>query len=114
MSTSTRNNNLDNISPATMIVSMVGYIVGLAGMALLGFGSLWFVKLLVNCVLIFIPSIVAEKNPWNEMTGILSFQQILFSMFSVVVGAVLRKVSGYLCSQDTLKSIDNFFYHRNE
>jgi hypothetical protein len=103
-------NNLDNTSPATMIASMVGYIVGLAGMDLLGIGSLFFVKLLVDSVLVFIPSIVAEKNPWNELTVIMSLNKIMYSFFSVALGTVLRKVSSYLCSQETLRIIDNFFY----
>jgi hypothetical protein len=104
---------LDNTSPARMFASMVGYVVGLAGMALLGFGSLLFIKLLVDSVLVFIPSIITEQNPLKDLAIVITYQKVMYSICSAVVGTILRKISGYLCVTDTLDRIDAFFYREN-
>jgi len=104
--------NIDSVSPATMIVSMIGYIIGLAGMALLGFGSLCFMKVLIDGVLVIIPSVVNGQNPLQSFTSGVSFENILYHVAFIAIGIVLRKISGYLCDQNTLRAIDGFFYRR--
>jgi len=104
--------NIDAVSPATMIVSMIGYVIGLAGMALLSFGSLCFIQMLINYVLLLIPSVVNGQNPLTILAKDFSLQQVLYHFVFITVGSILRKLSGYLCAQETLRTIDRFFYHR--
>jgi hypothetical protein len=106
-------NSIDNIFPATMLVSMIGFVVGLAGMALLGFGSLSFIKLLIDSILVLIPNMVTEKNPWDDLTTMFSLRKIMFHAGFVIAGTFLRRISGFLCSPITLKKIENFFYNSN-
>ena len=110
---SNNRSSIDNKSPAGMLTSMTGNVVGLAGMALLGFGALCFIQFLVNAVLLVIPCMVTEKNPWEEFTKIISIQKLIYYAASILIGTLLRKTSGFLCSDDTLRSIDNFFYRRD-
>jgi hypothetical protein len=106
--------NIDSISPATMICSMVGFTIGLAGMALLGFGSLCFMKILIDSVLLVIPSVVNEKNPLQDLASGIQLQSILFHFIFIAIGTILRKLSGLMCSPDTLEKIDGFFYKKSE
>lgn len=114
MSSSSRSSNIDSVSPATMIVSMVGYIIGLAGMALLGFGSLCFMKILIDSILAAIPAVVVGQNPLTALQKDFSLQSILYQFLFIAIGIVLRKLSSFLCDTKTLKSIDSFFYRQSE
>ena len=104
--------NIDSVTPATMIVSMVGYIIGLAGMSLLGFGSLCFMKVLIDGVLLVIPSVVNGQNPLLALPTGTSLESVLYHFAFIAIGIVLRKISGYLCDPHTLSTIDGFFYRR--
>ena len=105
--------SIDNVQPATMIISMIGYIIGLAGMALLGFGSLCFIKILIDAVLLLIPSMVMEKNPFDDLSSTISLHKIIYYAIFVLSGTIYEELSGFLCSQNTLRSIDGFFYKKD-
>ena len=106
--------SIDSVTPATMIVSMVGYIIGLAGMALLGFGSLCFMKVLIDGILVIIPSVVNGQNPLRTLSAGTSLESVVYHFVFIAVGTILRKVSGYMCDPNTLRTIDGFFYRRTE
>lgn len=113
-SSSASRSNIDSVSPATMIVSMVGYIVGLAGMALLGFGSLCFMKILIDSILAAIPAVVVGKNPLTALQQDFSLQSILYQFIFIAIGVALRKLASFLCDSKTLQTIDSFFYRKSE
>jgi hypothetical protein len=104
---------IDSVSPATMIISMVGYIVGLAGMALLGFGSLCFMKILIDAILAAIPAVVVGQNPLLSLQKDFSLQAVLYHFIFIAIGIVLRKLSSYMCAQETIRAVDRFFYRQH-
>ena len=105
---------IDTRSPATMITKTIGSILGCAGMALLGFGTLCLMKIMIDTILLMIPAIINGQNPFSFVLNGVTWQTFFCQIICVIVGVVSKKLASWLCSKPIQKSINEFFYGKSD